>query len=175
MAAPRFAPVSPINAPRSYSSPDHVPEPWRADRPGDLAGRQPTGSRLGRQGPDQGYALKLAERLRPSLRLQANESADDALFGATLIGLRRASIFGRAPVIHDLRVGLTIWGYLDPDPPAQLVATRRSRFEGVSHVAHHYAEGRAIADMVPEATLRMTPDQVAADYPGEWRALTGAG
>ena len=30
-----------------------------ADRPGDLGGPQPTGARLGAQGPDQGYALTL--------------------------------------------------------------------------------------------------------------------
>jgi hypothetical protein len=173
MAAPKFAPVSPTEAPRSYASPDHVPDRWTADRPGELHGRQPAGSRLGAQGPDQGYALKLAERLRPELRLQAGESADDALRGATLIGLRRASLYGRAPVIHDLRIALTIWGVLDPDPPADLVATRRRLFEGVANVAHHYAEGRAIVDMVPEATLRMTPEQVRAAYPGSWRSLTG--
>jgi hypothetical protein len=111
--------------------------------------------------------------LRPELKLQPGESADDALRGATLIGLRRASLFGRAPVIHDLRLALTIWGFLDPDAPADLVATRRRLFEGIANVAHHYAEGRAIADMVPEATLRRSLDDVASAYPGNWRSLTG--
>lgn len=175
MAAPKFAPVSPTDTPRSYASPDHVPDRWMPDRPGDLRGGQPAGTRLGAQGPDQGYALKLAERLRSEVKVQPGESVEDALRGATLIGLRRASLFGRAPVIHDLRLGLMIWGFLDPDPPADVVAARKSRFEGVANVAHHYAEGRAIADMVPEATLRMSLDQVAAEPPGRWRALTGLG
>jgi hypothetical protein len=39
---------------------------------------------------------------------------------------------------------------------------------------HHYKEGRAIADLVPEATLRMTPVAVAAASPVAWRTLTGA-
>jgi len=151
-----------------------VPDPWRADRPGELTGRQPVGARLGSQGPDQGYVLVLARRLRPELQLRPGEHADDAMAGCVTIALRRASIFGRAPVIHDLRIALTMWGYLDPDPPAELVATRRRLFEGVGHVAHHYAEGRALADMAPEETLRSTPKQVADGYPARWRDLTGA-
>ena len=41
-------------------------------------------------------------------------------------------------------------------------------------LVHHYAEGRSIVDMVPEATLRMTPAQVTSAYPANWRTLTGA-
>jgi hypothetical protein len=38
----------------------------------------------------------------------------------------------------------------------------------------HYAEARHIVDMVPESTLRMSPQQVAAAYPARWRELVGA-
>lgn len=174
MAAPKFSPVDPLDDARGYESPDHIPDPWLAVRPGDLVGRQPAGARLGSQGPDQGYALKLAARVRPELQVQVGEDVDDALAGCTAIGLRRASLFGRAPVIHDLRMALTMWGFLDADPPAELVAARRPRFEGVANTAHHYDELRAIVDAVPEATLRSTPDQVRAGYPGDWRSLVGA-
>jgi hypothetical protein len=34
-------------------------------------------------------------------------------------------------------------------------------------------EARAVADLPPEATLQMTPAQVAAAYPAEWRRLLG--
>jgi hypothetical protein len=47
-------------------------------------------------------------------------------------------------------------------------------FEGVALVTHHYGESRAIADIVPDMTLRMTPDEVAAAYPSRWRELVGA-
>jgi hypothetical protein len=67
-----------------------------------------------------------------------------------------------------------VWGYLDADPPAELVALRHELFAGVSHTAVHYAEARRIVDMVPESTLRMSPQQVAAAYPGRWRELVGA-
>jgi hypothetical protein len=82
-------------------------------------------------------------------------------------------LFSRAPVVHDLRIAFTIWGYFDPNPPADLVARRATLFEGVGNTSHHYAEGRRITDLVPESTLRMTPQQVDAAYPARWRELTG--
>ena len=174
MAAPKFVPTLPTDAPRAYGSPDHVPDTWMPDRPGELNGPQPHGPQLGTQGPDQGYALKLAHRLRPSLRLQPGERADDVIHGCLGIALRRASLFGRAPVIHDLTLAFTIWGFFDERPPADLVECRRELFAGVGKVSHHYAEGRAIADMVPESTLRASVDVVAATRRERWAPLTGA-
>jgi hypothetical protein len=55
-----------------------------------------------------------------------------------------------------------------------LVELRRSMFEGLRHIGHHYMEARAVADMVLDATLQMTPAQVAAAYPTDWRTLVGA-
>ena len=83
-------------------------------------------------------------------------------------------MFSRAPVVHDLTIAFTIWGLLDADTPADLVATRCRLFEGVANTLHHYDEARALVDMVPEATLRMTPAQVDAAYPGRWKELLGA-
>jgi hypothetical protein len=173
MAAPKFAPVTPLDRARGYESPDHVPETWQADRPAEVHGRQPSGPRLGYQGPDQGYAITLAERIRGEVRCQEGESVDDALAGCVAIGLRRASLYGRAPVMHDVRIAFTIWGFFDPSPPAELVEIRRREFEGVANSLHHYEERRALVDSVPEATLRLTPDQVRAQYPAGWRTLLG--
>lgn len=172
MAAPKFTPVPAIGVVKSYQSPDVVPHPWSQNRPGDFHGRQPHGPHLGFQGPDQGYALVLAKRLRPQLVLSDNEDADDAVAGCTAIGLRRASIFGRAPVIHDLRMAFTIWGFLDTAPPAELVALRVERFEGAVD-PHHYDDVRELVDSIPESTLRLRPDEVASAYPARWRALLG--
>jgi hypothetical protein len=173
MAAPRFAPVPSATPEVAYESPAYVPASWNPGRPGEIEGRQPQGSRLGYQGPDQGYVITLAERARPRVRVQAGESVDDALRGCSLIALRRASLYGRAPVVHDLTIALTIWGFLADNPPAELVSARRVVFAGLSNVIHHYAEGREVADMVPESTLRLSPEQVAAQMPGQWRSLTG--
>lgn len=173
MAAPRFAPTPVIGPERAYSSPDVVPASWEADRPGDLDGRQPHGERLGYQGPDQGYALRLAASLRPRLVLADTERADDAISGCLGIALKRASIFGRAPVMHDVRMALTMWGFLDQAPPADLVEVRIPTFEGVA-IPAHYAERRAIADAVPLDVLRQSPTELDAAYPQQWRQLVGA-
>jgi hypothetical protein len=142
-------------------------------RPGEIEGRQPAGERLGYQGPDQGYIIGLAQRARTRIRLSAGEHMDDVLRGCSLIALRRASLYGRAPAVHDLNVALAMWGYLSDSPPADLVAVRRELFVGVGNVLHHYKEGRAIADMVPDSTLRMSPVDVAAQFATQWRSFTG--
>ena len=139
-----------------------------------VEGLQPAGPRLGAQGPDQGFALTIARRLSGKVKLQGDERLDDAIRGCVLIALRRASLFSRAPVVHDVTLAFTIWGYLDEQPPPDLVRRRRELFEGVGNVLHHYAEGRRIADLVPEATLRLTPGAAAEAYPDRWRELTGA-
>lgn len=175
MAAPRFAPTDPTDAPRGYAPTDHVPDAWHAVRPGDIAGPQPGGRLLGNQGPDQGYVLTLARRFEPKVVAGVGERVEDALAGAAAVALRRASLFGRAPVIHDLTVALTIWGYLDHHPPVELAGLRRRMFEGVANTAHHYSETRAIADLVPESTLRMSHQHVVSSFPGRWRELLGRG
>ena len=174
MAAPHFVPTGPIDEPRGYRSPDHVPGAWMADRPAEVTGRQPHGRRLGFQGPDQGYGLRLAEGFVDRLQLTTGERSDDAVRGCLNVALRRASVFGRAPVVHDLTIAFTIFGFLDASAPDELVALRHKAFEGVGNAAHHYAEGRAVAESVPESTLKMSPEQVAAAYPGRWRELVGA-
>jgi hypothetical protein len=82
-------------------------------------------------------------------------------------------LFGRAPVVHDLNVALGMWGYLSDSPPADLVSVRRELFVGVGNAAHHYKEGRAIADMAPNETLRMSPSEVVTQFSTQWRSLTG--
>lgn len=172
MATPRYAPVSPVEPVRYYESPEFVPDNWEPGRPGEIEGRQPVGERLGYQGPDQGYIITLANRARSRVKATLSESIDDIVRGCSLIALRRASLYGRAPVVHDLNLALTLWGFLSDSPPPDLVTVRKELFIGVGNV-HHYKEGRALADMVPESTLRMTPDQVAARFVSEWRVLTG--
>jgi hypothetical protein len=170
MSAPEFVPRKAGRSSKAYESPPRRPDSWLAVRPGDLAGRaQPGGPGLGVQGPDQGYALALARRLRDQLVLTDGESADDVIAGSLGIALRRASLFGRAPVIDDLRLAFNLFGFLDADAPSDLVDYRRQRFAEADS-AHHYAEVRELAVQVPEATLRMTAGEVAARR-SDWRAL----
>ena len=127
MSAPEHVPTEPDQLVRSYSSPPWRPDPWFPDRPGELSGRQPFGDALGVPGPDQGYALKLASRYRGRLSLVEGEDEDDAIAGAVAVATKRAALFGRAPILHDVTVGLAVWGFLDPSPPAPLVELRRGR------------------------------------------------
>jgi hypothetical protein len=139
-----------------------------ADRPGEVVGSEPTaGPGLGNQGPDQGYALKLAERFAGRLVLAAGEREDDALAGCVAVALRRASMFGRAPVMHDLRVALELFGFLDEAADAELVAWRRDRFGGAA--GHHgYHVRLSLADLAPAETLRLTPAAAAEARIENW-------
>lgn len=172
MAAPRSAPAG-LRASSHYRSPDVVPDSWEPDRPAEIDGLQPVGRRLGSQGPDQGFALRVAGRFRDRLHPGEGVSIDDAIRGCLGIALRRASMASRAPVVHDLTIAFTIWGFLDPAPPAELVSERRQLFAGVADVNHHYTEARAIVDLVPDSTLEATVAQVVSVYPAQWRQLTG--
>jgi hypothetical protein len=168
MAAPDYVPVAPGDRPRQpLVTPGHGG--WTASRPGDLNDRQPSGRLFGNQGPDQGYGLVLAERFHGRLLLTDGEDEHDVMAGALGVGLARASIFGRAPVIYDLELAYGLFGYLDP-PPTELVAFRKPLFAGASH---HYWDQRAIVDAVPESTLRLTPAAVRQRL-AEWRSLLSA-
>jgi len=159
MAAPDYVPAPALDEPRVYQSPPWRGEAWTADRPGEIGGPQPTGAMLGDPGPDQGYALRLARGFRDRLVLTSAESVDDAIAGCVAIAMRRASSYGRGPVIHDLTVAFTLWGYLAPAPP-EVMALRTKVFAAVAMV-HHYTERRAIVDAVPADLLRASPSEVA--------------
>jgi hypothetical protein len=144
-----------------------VPAIWTQSRPSELRGpSQPAGFKLGSPGPDQGFALKLARSFEDRLELAPGESAEDAMAGSTAVAMRRCARFGRAPVVHDLTFGFTLWGFLG-GAPDDLVAARGPLFRAASH---HYQAQRAIADSVVEETLRMTPETVAERL-GQWRTM----
>jgi hypothetical protein len=175
MAAPEFVPTKPTHRPRSYASPPWRDDEWLADRPAEVVddGGQPDvdAGRMGAPGPDQGYLLKLVPLLRDQLVLAPGEDRRDAEAGGVVVALKRAAIFGRAPILADLRVAYRLWGLLSSSAPAELVAERTKRFEGVHHTAQHYPELRAVADAVPEGTLRLTPAEVDARHAADWRSL----
>jgi hypothetical protein len=169
MGAPQYVPNTLNDQPRRGLD---IPPPdgWKSDRPGELTGvGQPVGRQLGRPGPDQGFALRLVRQFEDRLQVVTPESKADAISGCLGVALARASLFGRAPVVHDLELAFRVWGFLG-DAPEELVRLRRTLFEGASH---HYDDQRAIADAVPEATLRLSHGEVARRFPSEWRELLG--
>lgn len=169
MAAPEYVPIPPGGTPH-YVSPPQRSGAWTATRPGDVVGA-PTAavSALGAPGPDQGYAYALTSVFDDKLHLADGEHRADVDAGCVAVALKRASLFGRAPVVHDLRIAYTLFGYLDRNPPGDLVEFRRELFAEVHH-SFHYFERRAIVDTVPDEVLRQSTDQVASGYQQDWRA-----
>lgn len=168
MSAPNRVPTNPTQS-KHYASPPRRSGSWRAERPGETLGApHPTGPALGNQGPDQGYALKLAEAFRDRLVLAPGEHAADALAGGAAVGLRRASLYGRGPISDDVEVGLRAYGFLNEAPP-ELVKFRRWLFPEVHHTTVHYFAGREIAAQVREDLLRLSLPEVTAAVTADWR------
>ena len=150
-----------------------------AQRPGEVVGGMAAadGEGMGFQGPDQGYALKVAQGFAGRLVLADGERRDDVLAGCAAVAMRRASLFGRAPVVHDLRLALELFGFLggadgDADADAGLVDWRRERFAGAA--GHHgYGVKLRLAEQIPEPTLRSTPSAVAQASSKNWRTPLG--
>jgi hypothetical protein len=165
MAAPDYVPVPLSEQPRESL---RLPPPrrWMADRPADLQRGQPVGPKLGRPGPDQGYLLKLADLFTDRVEVAEGEHAEDAIAGCAAVALRRAALFGRAPVALDLEMALRLWGFLG-GAPDDLVQFRHRLFAGA---AHHYWDQRTVTDLVPDEALRLTPAQVAERL-SDWRQL----
>lgn len=133
----------------------HLPaaHAWMADRPGDLVAGQPTGNLLGRPGPNVGYAVSLAGRLRDSVQLAAHERRADALAVVAELGMRRAASLGRGPTLADVEVAAGLLGY-QGEVDGAFAAWRRD----VTHGAEHeYRVRRALVDAVPDTVLRLPP------------------
>ena len=121
--------------------------------------------------PDQGYALKLAERFADRLVLSPGERAADVLAGCCAIALRRASMLGRAPVSHDVGLALRLFGFLGEAVP-ELAALRRERFAGAA--GHHgYDRRLRLAASIPEETLRRPASAVTDASSDNWRNALG--
>ena len=144
-----------MDAPRAYESPPRRPESWTADRPGELAGGQPAGDAARQPGPDQGYALKLAAPVRRQAAPRPTARPRRRLAGCVGVALKRASLFGRAPVVHDLTVAFTVWGFLDERRRRSWSTLRRPLFAEVAP-PDHYVEQRAIVDA--RARVDAAPD-----------------
>lgn len=168
MSQPQNVPTKPV-ATQHYASPPRRDRTWSADRPGDVfAEGQPKGDLLGAQGPDQGFAIKLARSLEDQLELTKDEHANDVIAGCVAVALKRASAFGRAPTVHDVRCAFSIFGYLSQADP-ELIEIRHKLFEEVAH-PNHYSERRAIVDAVSIEYLRQPHKQILEDVT-DWHSV----
>ncbi len=167
MTQPKYVPI-PLedNVRPGY----HLPtaRAWTPDhRPAEhVPGRRAPRAGAGAPGPDQGYALRLARRFADRLVLSEHEHEHDVLVGAVMLAMRRAALFGRAPVATDLEAVLGLFGFLDT-APAELVELRRRLFGGVSH---DYWDQRAVAASVSDDTLKLPAAELTVAK-GRWREL----
>jgi len=167
MTQPSFAPIAEADKVRSaYRL--RTPSGWRQTRVAELRSpERPVGPELGVPGPDQGYALLVAEELfSEQLRLSPGVTAEDALRGCSAVACARAARLGRAPVGKDVEFALVLFGFLG-DAPADLIEWRTPLFQAA---AQDYVAQRRIVDSVPTEQLQLTPDQVRARL-ADWRSL----
>ena len=170
MTQPSFVPITEADQVRPALR-LQVPRPWVAARPAELRFPvSPGGRGRGTPGPDQGYALRLARRFADRVRLGPEESEEDVIVGAALLASRRSALFGRAPTVHDVETALSLWGFLDDHPPAELLEVRRRAF---SSAARDYHVQRALVDRVPEAVIRLPASDVSGRR-DDWATLVGA-
>jgi hypothetical protein len=167
MTQPSYVPIGEADQVRpAYRL--RTPADWRQDRVAELLSPDhPRGRGLGVPGPDQGYALLVAQELFATrLALTPGITVEDALVGAAAVAGARAALFGRAPVAKDVELALVLFGFLG-EAPDELVAWRNPLFQSA---ARHYDQQRRIVAAVPESTLRLTPEQVRTQWTG-WRTL----
>jgi len=169
VAAPDYVPRPATEKVRVYSSPPRRPAEWTASRPADLDAAQPIGPGLAFQGPDQGYVLTLLHLFDDRIVLADGERRADVDAGCVVVALKRASLFGRAPMVHDLTAAYAVWGYL-ADAPGELVALRRPLFDGVAH-GHHHAARTRIAELVPDEVLRQPHGVLVDTAVAQWRSF----
>ena len=144
---------------------------WRADRPGDLSGVAATAGRTlrGTPGPNVGYGYTLTERAHDRFQLAAHEDLHDAMSVVAEIGMKRASAFGRAPVMADIDLAMALLGY-DGSADAAFAAWRA---QAVHEAGHSYLARRAIVDSVPESTLAKKVADLGPDV-ATWRTAVQA-
>lgn len=170
MAQPEYVPLVSSDRVRP-SSRLSIPGPWAQDRPAEITSlRPPEGARFGATGADLGYGLKLAARVAARAVLAEGEHSDDVVAGCFATGCRRASVYHRAPVIHDMEWAFALWGFLAGAPDA-LVAFRQPLFAGV---AHDYVRQRQLVDQVGMDVVRMSPADVQSGLAANWRQWLSA-
>ena len=87
-----------------------------------------------------------------------------------IVGLKRASLFGRAPSRYDIEAGFCLWGYFDPEPASDLVKFRIKILKNLS-ASHDYLMQRSIADSIPAEKLKQELKKIQEDYQNDWRSI----
>ena len=87
-----------------------------------------------------------------------------------IVGLKRASLFGRAPSRYDVEAAFCLWGYFDPEPASDLVEFRITTLKNLG-ASHDYLLQRSIADCIPTEKLKQELKKIQEDYQNDWRSI----
>lgn len=161
MSSPKYVPQKGSKIDSVYSSPPRRPGSWDRSRPGEANANSSDTGALGSAGPDQGYAYKLVDHFRDRLNTGRVETKD-AVAGCVALAMKRASLFGRAPVSHDLEAAFRCFGFLSSDVSEELIARRESLFTEVAN-HHHYAELRELVDTVSSDFLMKSHSDIESE------------
>lgn len=131
--------------------------PSAGGRPGEVAGPWPRGAGFGSPGPNVGFALTLVARAHLRITLAPNEHEGDAHALVAAVAMKRASLFGRAPVAADVSCALLILGY---EGPASGDFVEWRILAGID-AAHDYRPGLDICARVSPEDLRLDPRDLA--------------
>ena len=159
MAAPPYVPV-PLT-PRIRRGDEFSVGPPRPlpPRPAEVASCSPQPPGFGVACPDGGFALRLVEARQGSLTLGPGERTADACAAIAAIGLRRAALLGRAPVLADVDIGRAVLGY-DAAPSPLLCQWRRDHVDGAARrvdVRQQLADAAQLGlDLVPGPSREQT-------------------
>ncbi len=154
MTQPDFVPIT-ISVAKFYRG--EIPSK-ELRRPAEFKGsRRFRGRLFGSPGPDQGYILNIVEGYVEKLVLRPGESLADAVMALVVIGSKRASIFGRAPMKFDIDFALELLR-LSQDVFGDFAGVRKKLLVGL---AHDYVAQRELADLFNDDLLKLTPQGVA--------------
>lgn len=159
------------NLPRPVSHPDPARR-WSPTRVGELDSPEsvPWGGRYGTPGPDTGFVLKLLSGRE--YQLAEGERHADTAAAVAALAAARASHFGRAPVVVDVRVAELLLG-LDTRgiPEATILALEADRPGWVTGLSRHPHEAGELVAAVPRDILALGPDAVRARMVAEGRLV----
>lgn len=155
-----------VTRPKRVGSEVPATKPWVAERPGELLYGQPQGAMLGSQGPGQGYALTLLRAAKAWLQYGPLEKPADGDALLSALAMRRASLYGRAPTMHDIKFAAAILGMDGKGTDAQI--DWRTQVGRGAH--HHTDEVHHAIDGVSDDTLKQPLDKVLGR---QWEANLG--
>ncbi len=136
---------------------------WRPRRPGEIRSpdETPWGGAFGTTTPDAGYALRLVTERHPELA--PGEDLHNVEAALMALATARASHYGRAPIMRDVDVAMTILGYVADGIPVSLIdELKRDRAQWLANLGHDAAKARALVTAVPIENLVAPLDDLRA-------------